>query len=105
MVLLVTREALSGAERLKPIIKDTLKPLFDQAVSFFNEARTRGQVPDLDPTHMVISVVGAVGLYFTHHAVVGQVLQTDPLSPEQVEKRRMEVVRMLHALITPARTP
>ena len=72
----------------------------DQAVAFFSDARAKGQVPDLDPTQMVFSVVGAVGLYFTHHAVIQDVLGADPLSPEQVEKRRMEVIRMLHAMIT-----
>jgi len=100
VVMLVTREALGGAERLRPVIRDVLKPLFDQAVTFFSDARAKGLVPDLDPTQMVFSVVGAVGLYFTHHAVIEDVLGADPLSPEQVEKRRMEVIRMLHAMIT-----
>ncbi|MEW5854109.1 MAG: TetR/AcrR family transcriptional regulator [Myxococcota bacterium] len=104
VVLLVTREALSGAERLRPIIKDTLRPLFDQAIKFFEEARKTGRVPDLDPAHMVITVVGAVGLYFTHQAVVAQILEGDPLSEELVERRRVEVTRMLLALLQPPRS-
>ena len=105
VVLLVTREALGGAERLTPIIRDTLKPLFQQAVQFFEQARKRGQVPDLDPAQMVLTVMGAAGLYFTHHAVVSQVLDTDPLAPAQIEKRRVELTRMLLALLTPVAKP
>jgi AcrR family transcriptional regulator len=105
LVLLVTRDALGGAERLTPVIRDTLKPLFQQAIQFFDQARRRGQVPDLDPGQMVLTVVGAAGLYFTHHAVVSQVIDADPLDPDQIEKRRIELTRMLLALLTPAAKP
>lgn len=103
VVLLVTREALGGAERLRPIIRETLKPLFDQAIKFFEQARSRGEVPDLDPVQMVLTVVGAVGLGFTHQAVVAEVLDTDPQSPEFLERRRVELTRMLLALLQPPR--
>jgi AcrR family transcriptional regulator len=106
VILLMTREALNGADSLTATIKETIKPLFDEAVGFFAEARRRGDVPDLDPAQMVFTVVGAVGLYFTHHAMVAQVLGTDPLAPEQIEHRRQELVRMLLALMRrPAPNP
>lgn len=101
IVLLMTREALNGGEQLRAAVREAIKPMFDQAVDFFEQARARGDVPDLDPAQMVFTVVGSVGLYFTHHTMVTEVLGGDPLSAQSLEHRRKELVKMLLALMTP----
>jgi AcrR family transcriptional regulator len=101
VVLLMTRESLAGAERLQPILTEVVRPLFKEAVAFFDGARAGGKVPDLDPAQMVLTVVGAVAMYFTHPQLVAHVTGLDAMDPDTVERRRTELVRMLHALLAP----
>ncbi|MBI5496049.1 MAG: CerR family C-terminal domain-containing protein [Deltaproteobacteria bacterium] len=102
---LMARESLAGGEQLRLVMEETVRPLFQGALAFFGAARARGDVPDLDPAQMVFTVVGAVAVYFVHGSLVAQVTGEDPFTPEAVERRRTELVRMLHALLSPRVTP
>jgi len=88
-------EGLEGGIISKEIWKDVRGPLYTQARQLLSIAIGQGIIPkQLDPTHLIISFVGAVTYYFGYPSSLDAMIGQPTLSPEAIQRRKEQVIAL-----------
>jgi TetR/AcrR family transcriptional regulator len=101
MVAILRHEAMSGGPIARKISETTFKPQFEEIVRRLEELREAGEIADVDPRHLCISVVALASFPFTEESFLSSVWPIDPRLPSFLEERKKEVVEMVLARLLP----
>ncbi len=102
-VRLARREAIEGGPVLREELSDLLKPLFDQAVAYFEREMDAGHLRRYDARHLLLTGYGAILSWFSDASLTTALLEGDPLSEEMLAERRSEVIALFRAALEPDR--
>ncbi len=92
------RSGRDGSPHLKSIVQNHLRPTFAKVVALIREGIESGDFRPVDPTHFIPSVIGVIVFYFST-PVPKMVTGIDPYDPENIERRRIEVVDFVSAAL------
>jgi TetR/AcrR family transcriptional regulator len=94
------RAGRKGSPHLKRIIESYLRPTFARMREVMREGIARGEIRNLDPMDVMPSLVGLNIFYFSSAPMMRLLMPgIDPLSPEQVARRRAAVLDFISAAI------
>jgi TetR/AcrR family transcriptional regulator len=100
-VRLMMWEGLEGGQVSRSLWTEVRGPLYAQVEFLIRQAQSDGKLnPKLDPAHLVISFLGAVGFYFAYAPTLTDILQRDPFASSALEERKVAVQRLFKALAT-----
>jgi AcrR family transcriptional regulator len=91
---IMVQEATSDSDRLAWIVDRHVRARFEAITSAWSELRARGDVPDIDPTIVYYSIVGAASLVYVN-APEARRLGRDPLTPAFADAHAAALVLML----------
>jgi hypothetical protein len=98
-VRLVMWEGLEGGAISRSIWTDVRGPLYVQVEFLIKSAQERGRLnPKLNPAHLVISFLGAVGFYFAYAPTLVDILHQDPFGKVALKQRKDELKLLLKSL-------
>lgn len=92
-------EGLEGGEISQSIWTEVRGPLFVEVAFLVQQAQQEGKLdPALDPAHLIVSFLGAIGFYFAYAPTLVDMLGKDPFSKEMLVARRQHVHQLLGGL-------
>jgi TetR/AcrR family transcriptional regulator len=98
-VRLLMWEGLEGGAISRSIWTDVRGPLYAQTEFLIKSAQERGRLnPKLNPAHLVISFLGAVGFYFAYAPTLTDILHQDPFGKAALNQRKEELKLLLKSL-------
>jgi TetR/AcrR family transcriptional regulator len=100
-VRLVRWEALEGSSFLTEELTLLLKPLFDRGAVFLEREMNAGRLRRYDAQQLLLTGYGAVLSYLSDAPLMTGLLETDPLSPDALERRREHVLDVLRNAVAP----
>ncbi len=98
-VRLVRWEVLEGGPILRDELNVMLKPLFERGAAFLEREMDAGRLRRYDARQLLLTGYGAVLSYLSDGKLMGGLLDTDPMSPEALAKRREHVVDVLRTAV------
>ena len=100
-VRLVRREAIEGGPILGRELAAGLRPLFDRAVGFFEREMDAGRLRRYDVPHLLLTAYGAILSYFSDAPLISELVDGDPVSPENLSRRRAAVIELFRHALAP----
>ncbi len=98
---LIHHEIISGGAYLSQLARSWLRPLLAQGIAEMK----RGSDPYWDEDEYPLMMTAWLNLVFGHFAMapmLGVVFDTDPLSPESLERQTRFLQKLARAMATPA---
>jgi AcrR family transcriptional regulator len=100
-VRLMMWEGLEGGAISRSIWTDVRGPLYSQVEFLIRQAQESGGLDRaLDPAHLVISFLGAIGFYFAYAPALGDMLHHDPMAPKALALRKLQLQSLMRSLLT-----
>jgi TetR/AcrR family transcriptional regulator len=104
---LVMQEYARGASpagtQVAKLLKKYIRPVHDRVTEVLKDGIETGEFRDVDVKHFQFSISGLTTMYFISSEKIQQLTGIDPLSSEQLTKRRKTVAAFVSAaLFTPA---
>jgi AcrR family transcriptional regulator len=100
-VRLMRWEALEGGSFLQDELTTLLKPLFDRGAAFLENEMDAGRLRRYDARQLLLTGYGAVLSYLSDAPLMTGLLETDPLSPDALARRRDHVLDVLRTAVAP----
>jgi TetR/AcrR family transcriptional regulator len=100
-VRLVRRAAIDGSGHLTIDLAAVMRPMFDQAVEYFESEMVAGTFRRQDAKQMLLTGYGALLSYFSDAPFLEGLLDIDPLDPRALENRRDHVIAFFRAALVP----
>ena len=100
-VRLVRREAIEGGPMLGQELAQSLRPLFERAVGFFEREMDAGRLKRYDAGHLILTGYGAILSYYSDAPLMTSLLEGDPLDPRTLANRRRELVALFREALIP----
>src|SRR5437868_10109641 len=94
-VRVVRWAALEGGPILREQLAVLLKPLFERGAAFLEREMDAGRLRRYDARQLLLTGYGAVLSYLSDGQLMTGLLDTDPLSPDALERRREHVLDVL----------
>ncbi|WP_420450328.1 TetR/AcrR family transcriptional regulator [Ilumatobacter sp.] len=98
-VTLMRREAIDGGSHLAMDLAAVLRPIFDEAVAYFEREMAAGVFRDQDAAQIVLTGYGALLSYFSDTPFLGGLLDEDPMAPAALARRRDHVIELFRAAL------
>jgi AcrR family transcriptional regulator len=98
-VRIMRREALDGGVHLGIDLAAVIKPLFDSAVVYLDQAMKQGTFQHHDPQHLLITGYGAILTYFSDAPFIDGLITERVLSREAVSEHCDAVITFFHAAL------
>lgn len=104
-VTLMRREAIDGSSHLAVDLASTLRPLFDEAVEYFERGMAAGIFRQHDAANLLITGYGALLSWFSDAPFIEGLLDGSPLGDAELERRKRHVIELFRsALAVPVPT-
>lgn len=96
---LLVREAMDWGPVMRDKLAGTINDVLAAALAFARAGQASGEVKaDLDPTQLIVSIIGIHFMPFAIGEIVERFTSTSPFQPAWVEQRTTAVRRQLRAL-------
>ena len=100
-VRLVRREAIDSGAHVGVDLVAVLRPLWDNAVAFFQREMDAGMFRRHDPAQLLVTGYGAILSYFSDAPFLGGLLDGDPLDRTALEQRRQHITTFYRMALDP----
>jgi hypothetical protein len=77
------------------LVQEHTAPLFELAVSLLQQAYPATREGEMAAAQLLMSFYGMVIAYFTYDQMLGRLIETDPLSEENLSLRKRHLCRMI----------
>ncbi len=91
-VTLMRREAIDGGSHLAIDLAATLRPLFDEAVEYFEREMAAGVFRDQDAAQLLLTGYGALLSYFSDAPFLEGLLDESPMNEASLARRRSHII-------------
>ena len=94
---IVQREASGG--RYMDLVQAHTTPLFEIGMALLQESFPATRSGEMAAAQLLVSFYGMVISYFTYDQLLGELMGTDPLSPDNLTMRKQRLRRMISIII------
>ncbi len=98
-VTLMRREAIDGGSHLAIDLAATLRPLFDEAVEYFQREMAAGVFRDQDAAQLLLTGYGALLSYFSDAPFLEGLLDESPLTEASLVRRRSHIIEFFRSAL------
>lgn len=100
-VILMRREAIDGGAHLGIDLAATLRPMFDEAASYFQSEMDVGTFRQQNSQQLLLTGYGALLSYFSDAPFLEGLLDENPLAPAALDRRSEHIIEFFRAALVP----
>lgn len=100
-VTLMRRAAIDGGSHLAIDLAGVLRPLFDEAVAYFEREMAQGTFRSQDAAQLLLTGYGALLSYFSDAPFLEGLLDESPLAAGALERRRKHIIELFRSALDP----